>query len=185
MGAIAIRIAADPFDVAVKESQRYAMHMKLNGRFLLDELPDGYTVESFSIDKLHAFGAVLFQGFLAQPERNVYPRLATNVGCRGMAKELTDMPGFLARHSYVIMHNGVPVAGIITSRSLGCVFGQIHLVAVAHRHRRLGLGSYLTKRVLNEFQDLKLMHASLHVLGDNRQSIKFFRVMGFRAAQHG
>ncbi|HEX9745967.1 MAG TPA: GNAT family N-acetyltransferase [bacterium] len=187
MGVISLsnslRIATDPLaDVQV---DRYSMHMRIEHEIPVHDLPLPYTIQRFSVAKINRFAAVLFMGFAHQPERRFYPRLWTNRGCREMIDEFRNLAGFLEDASYVILYRGIPVAAIMTSRPFGCVFGQIHFVAVAQRHRRKGLGSFLVKTALNDFVRLNLHHVTVQIIGENRPGIKFFRVQGFRAAQLG
>lgn len=173
-------ITVDPFSIPQTNVDRYTMHYKLDGFHAVQELGDDYYVMDYNENTQSAFAAALFQGFVFTPEREVYPRLTTSRGCREMVKEWASLPGFLPQVSKVVYYKDAPVAAILVSREYGCVFGNIHLVAVAPRHRGKGIGTYLLKTVLNEFITLGLKHVTTQLIRENRRSLVFFRKKGFQ-----
>jgi len=180
-----IQIANDPFERPAGETIRFSMYKRLMCNFSNRALPDGYTIVPFNESLLPAFSAVTRLSYIKSPELDHYPELGTRKGCNNLVKELTRMQGFRAESSWMVRWNNEPVAIVITRRLPGCVFGEIQLVAVVPRHRRRGLARYLVTRALWSLKDLQVPHASLHVNRGNRNTIRFFRSLGFQVSSSG
>ena len=180
-----IQIAIDPFESPVRETVRFSMYKRLEQIITERPLPIGYSVVPYNEALLPAFSAVTRLSFIKSPELEHYPELGTRKGCNNFVKELTHMQGFRAEASWLVRWNNEPVAIVITRRLPGCVFGEIQLVAVVPRHRRRGLARHLVTLAQRSLKELQVPHASLHVNRENRNSIRFFRSLGFQVSSSG
>ncbi len=149
------------------------------------EPPRGFQVDPWSLLMLPASAAVLRASFIASKYLNLYPQLGSRVGCAELINELTDLGGFLPEASFMISKGNEPAGVVLTTRAPGCVFGQIHVVAVVPRHRRKGIGKLLINQALWGLYDLQLPFAMLNICQSNRRAIRFFRQLGFKVNSSG
>jgi len=151
----------------------------------IPELPEGYNLVQWSSRHNAAFAAVLRVAYIKSPELLYYPVLKTSSGCRHFVEELTGMHGFVPENTWLVEYNNEPCAVIITNRGPGNVFGEIQVVAVVPRHRRMGLGKFLVSRAVKVFKNIGIPHAILNLNRSNRGSIRFFRRNGFQVSSSG
>ena len=174
---------SDPFDSPEGETVRFTMVRELKDVPPEPPLPFGYRVEAWTAPILPAYASVLAVAFADSPELQLYPKLGSREGCLSLVKELTSGPGFLASGSWLVIFDKEPAAMIISSRLPEEKTGQINVVAVAPRHRRLGIGKHLVTKALWAFKDRHLPLATLRVNRSNRIAVRFFRSSGFQVSE--
>jgi ribosomal protein S18 acetylase RimI-like enzyme len=177
---IRINVKIDPFSRPLIKILRLTMYRSLTEVNAPRPLPKEYKIEPWSLDRMREFGFVLKQAYSYTTDLAVYPGLNTHEGTISMVDEWTDLDGFLDSASFLVTKNNEPVAMILSARTPASVFGQIYVVAVSPRYRRLGIGRHLIQRVLVQFQDIGLKHATLFLNSSNRRALKFFQVLGFK-----
>jgi len=175
-----INIAIDPFDKPQVEITRYTMYRSLHELFPERPLPRKFNAIPFTPSLIPAYCAVVRTAFIKSPELELYSQLKTSLGTRALVEELTNIPGFLPEASWMIFFNNEPLAGALSCRAQGCIFGQVKLVAVVPKFRRRGFGRHLVTKALWNFHDRGLLHATFNVNNSNRSVIRFFRSMGFQ-----
>lgn len=176
---IRINVKVDPFSKPLIKILRLTMYKNLKTVDEPEPLPDGYQIEPWSYEKMRAYGIVLKQAYAFTSDLAVYPDLGSYNGCTNMVDEWTDLDGFIDSASFLVTKNNEPVAMILSTRTPASVFGQVHVVAVSPRHRRLGIGTHLIQRVMVRFQELGLKHATLFLNSTNRRAAKFFKGLRF------
>ncbi|MCX6644886.1 MAG: GNAT family N-acetyltransferase [bacterium] len=176
---IRINVKIDPFSRPLIKILRLTMYKNLNSVNAPRPLPIGYDIEPWSVDRMREYGFVLKQAYSYTTDLVVYPELNSFEGSQSMVEEWTDLDGFLDSASFLVTKNNEPVAMILSTRTPASVFGQIFVVAVSPRYRRLGIGRHLVQRVLVRFQDIGLKHATLFLNSSNRRAFKFFYNVGF------
>ena len=177
---VRINLRTDPFSRPLIKILRLTMYKNLKDVVEPEPLPNGYKIEPWMEEKIRGFGYILKQAFTFTSELAVYPELSSSEGTINMVDEWSDLDGFLPEASFLVTKNSEPVAMVLSSRTPASVFGQIYVVAVSPKHRRLGIGSHMVQSVLVEFQRLGLKHATLFLNSSNRRATRFFQKLGFK-----
>ncbi len=172
--------AVDPFDRPQGEVVRFAMDRALGNLPPEHPMPFGYRIEPWCEPMLPAYGSVLAVAFADSPDLEFYPRLASREGCTDLIEQMTSRVCFLTGGTWLVLFNREPAAMIISSRSPGKDYGRIDVVAVAPRHRRIGVGAHLAYKAMWAFYDRHLPKAVLRVNRPNRGAVRFFRSLGFQ-----
>lgn len=173
----------DPFDSPEGEVVRFTMWRSIEQLAPDPPLSFGYRLEPFTAPILPAFAAVLAVSFSDSTDLRLYPRLSSRDGCLSLLKELSNGPGFLPGASWMALFNKEPSALIMASRSQDMTFGQIQVVAVSPRHRRVGVGRHLVSKSLWALRDRHITRVILRVNRSNRIAIRFFRSIGFQVSE--
>jgi ribosomal protein S18 acetylase RimI-like enzyme len=174
---------SDPFDSPDGEVVRFTMFKELEMLAPDPPLPFGYRLEPWTDLLMPAYAAVLAVSFSDSPDLDHYPRLASRDGCLSMLKEIAGAQGFITGGSWLVLANKEPAATILTSRTRDGVSGFINVVAVAPRHRLMGIGRHLVSKALWTFRDRHLDQGILRVNRSNRGALRFFRSAGFQAGE--
>lgn len=173
----------DPFDSPDGEAVRFTMFKNLENLSPDPPLPFGYRLEAHTDQILPAFAAVLAVSYSDSTDLPLYPRLASREGCLAFLKEITGGPSFVTGASWLVLFQKEPAALVLSSRSRDGSIGHLNIVAVAPRHRRMGVGRHLVSKALWAFRDRHIGEAALRVNRGNRGAIRFFRTVGFQVGE--
>jgi ribosomal protein S18 acetylase RimI-like enzyme len=130
-----------------------------------------------------AYASVLAVAFAESPDLALYPKLGTREGCKELVREIGESPGFLPGASWLVLFSREPCALVLTSRTGREAYGNVLVVAVAPRHRRVRVGTHLVTKALWAFRDRRLERGEVKVNRSNRTGVIFFRSLGFQAAE--
>lgn len=183
--SLLFKVTSDPFESPEHKTVCFSMLRRLKDLEPLAALPDGYQMDRWSWRMLPAASAVLRVAFVDTKYLDLYPRLSSRQGCAELISELIDLPGFMPEASWLLSFDSEPAGLVLCTRSSGCVFGQIHVVAVAPRHRMNGLGTHLLHQAIWSLNEKQLHYAMLKICRTNRHAIRFFRKNGFRVGSSG
>jgi ribosomal protein S18 acetylase RimI-like enzyme len=175
--------AIDPFDLPEGEVVRFTMFRSLENLPPDPPLPFGYRLEVWNKPILPAYAAVLAVSFADSPDLDLYPRLASKDGCENLVKEMSSTSGFVAGASWIALFGKEPAAAVLCSRTVDGLTGFVNVVAVAPRHRRIGIGKQIVNKALWAFHDRHLSGAATRISRGNRGAIMFFRSIGFQVGE--
>lgn len=162
--------------------RRYRMELPLADGWPPAALPDGYAAVPWADDRLDAHAAVKFRAFRGEIDAEVFPSLASEVGCRHLMTAIRERSGFLAGATWLIAHAGEP-CGTIQGLRDKFGHGAIQNVGVLPDHRGRGLARALVALALRGFHAAGLRTAALEVTTANAAAVRLYRAIGFRAVK--
>jgi hypothetical protein len=169
--------------------KRFRMEISLSGR-VLDPTPVSarYSFLSWDGALLDAFARAKYLGFRNEIDTEVFPCLSDFAGCRRLMADIAGRPGFLPAATWLAIY--LP-EGDAAAQYCGTVqgvrdrrgIGAIQNLAVAHEHRRYGLGESLVLRSLGGFRRSGVGRVMLEVTAQNYPAIRLYRRLGFSAVK--
>ena len=169
-----------PFERPSIEVVRFTMARSLDSIPPDRSLPFGYRIEPWCEPLLPAFAAAMAVSFSDSTDLEVYPRLGSREGCLDFMKEIFSLPEFHTGASWLVFFNREPCAFIITSSTQVKGTGQIKVVGVAPRHRRIKVGETLCYRAMWALRDRRFSRVIAKVNRPNHSAVRFFRSLGFQ-----
>jgi hypothetical protein len=166
--------------IPVRYFKRYRMELafsqELPGRA---PLPDGYYWQAWDDDFIDAHAQAKFECFRGELDTQVFPSLATPLGCEQLMRAIRLKPGFLPLATWLIGYGNEFVGTVQGLRAI-TGWGAIQNLGVVAGHRGQGLGRQLMQRALEGFRAAGLPGAYLEVTAQNEPAVRLYRRLGFR-----
>ncbi|MEM9701410.1 MAG: GNAT family N-acetyltransferase [Planctomycetota bacterium] len=160
---------------------------------LLSRLPAPASLQEFRLvpwreNLIDEHAAVKRDAFAEEPDRHLFPALATSRGCRALMADIARQTLFLPEATWLAVRRGDPfgepgggtavgtIQGIGGSRGIGA----IQNVGVVPECRGFGLGRALVVRSLHGFAQRGYRRVYLEVTADNAPAMQLYRSVGFR-----
>jgi ribosomal protein S18 acetylase RimI-like enzyme len=128
---------------------------------------------------LWAHASVKFQCFRDDLDGQVFPNLASRMGCERLMREISARSGFRPQSTWLIA-DGDAYVGTVQGVADWHGTGSIQNLGVIPSHRSRGLGMALLLQALHGFRLTGLCRAALEVTAQNEIAIRMYRQVGFR-----
>lgn len=168
--------------MSVTYFKRYRMEVDLDGSFLPNPLPLGYSWIPWDDSLLEVHAEVKYLCFRYERDSLIFPCFSDLEGCRRLMREIRRKPGFLPGATWLIASPEGCVATIQGVVDHGPV-GSIQNVGVLPGYRGLGLGRTLVLQALDGFYQAGLKRVYLEVTAENVAAVNLYRSLGFRRSK--
>ncbi|MCA9079254.1 MAG: GNAT family N-acetyltransferase [Planctomycetaceae bacterium] len=148
------------------------------------ELPEGFSWVRWSSAAVKPHALVQHACFSAELDSQLFPRLASLVGCEELIREISRHPGFLPAATWMIQFapsdfSDPALCGMVQGLANETHQGAIQNIGVLHEFRGLGLGRALLLKSLAGFRISGVSRVYLEVTASNVQAVELYESVGF------
>lgn len=160
--------------------KRYRMELDLRHPRPPAALPARFSWLAWRPELCDAHAHTKYQAFAGEMDAEVFPCLASPVGCRELMTAIVTRRTFCPAATWLVLGPDGP-AGTVQGLLEPCRVGAIQNLGVVPAYRGRGLGQALLLKALEGFASAGARRVVLEVTADNLPALRLYRRWGFRA----